>query len=133
MTEYKSYYWAMQVHEDWRDESDDTCATFVSPKIGGALQVSAARNSNGPATDGDLRDFAQEHFDAGAPMTEVTVGDFQGYYLHYGIDEFYQRQWWLRNSDTIVMITYTCDAQSRGVDDPEVDVMVATLERKEEA
>jgi hypothetical protein len=123
----------MQVHDNWQDESDDTCATFISPKVGGALQVSAARNSDGPATDDDLRDFAQEHFDAGAPIAEVIVGGFRGYYLHCGMDEFYQRQWWLRNVDTVVMITYTCDARNRGVDDSEIDSMVVTLERKEEA
>ena len=123
----------MYIREDWIEQSDNTSATFVSPGVEGAFQVSVARNSEGPATDDDLREFAQEHFDAGAPMTQVKIGEFEGYYLHYGFDDMYQRQWWLRSVDTVVMVTYTCNHADRGIDDHAVDEMVSSLQRIENA
>ena len=129
MNEYRSHYWSMRIREDWSEQSDETFATFLSPGVEGALQVSAARNSKGSATDDDLRDFAQEHFDANAPIAQVEVGEFKGYYLHYRFEDVYQRQWWLRSVNTVVMITYTCSHTDRGVDDQATDEMVASLQR----
>ena len=119
----------MGLPDDWGGEQDDTCTSMFSESGVGALQVSAARNSNGPATDDDLRDFAKEHLDAGAPIKPLTCGAFTGFYLHYSTDDMYQRQWWLRCGDTVVLATYTSDLEEKGKEDAVVDGILNTLQR----
>jgi hypothetical protein len=129
MNEFNSEWWSVRLPDDWQTEQDDTCASIFSESGVGALQVSAARNSNGPATDDDLRDFAKEHLDSGAPIKPVTCGAFTGFYLHFSMDDIYQRQWWLRSDDTVVLATYTSDLKDKGKEDTVVDGVLNTLTR----
>jgi hypothetical protein len=92
MFQFNSEWWSVQLPDDWSTEQDDTCTSMFSESRVGALQLSGARNSNGPATDDDLRDFAKEHLDTGAPVKAVKCGAFTGFYLHYSVDDMYQRQ-----------------------------------------
>ena len=129
-SEYASEWWSVELPAGWTSEEVPECTEFFADSGVGALQLSAARNSNGPATDGDLRDFAKEHLDAGAPVKSVRCGTFTGFYLHYSMGDIYQRQWWLRCADTIVMATYTCDSEHKNKEDTVVDSILSTLQRK---
>lgn len=129
MNEFNSEWWSVQIPDDWIVEQDDTCTSVFSESGVGALQLSAARNSNGPATDDDLRDFAKEHLDASAPIKPLACGAFTGFYLHYSTDDLYQRQWWLRSGDTVVLATYTSDLEDAGKEYALVDSILKTLKR----
>jgi hypothetical protein len=129
MTEFKSNWWSLQIPTDWHAEEDDVCVTFnTEPEIG-ALQVSAARNDSGPATDDDLLDFAQEHIEAGAKISETAFGAFTGFYFHYPDEEFYSREWFLRCDNTVVFVTYTCGLELKGQEDTIVDGILTTLKK----
>ena len=130
MNQFNSEWWSVQLPDDWGVEQDDTCTSMFSESGVGALQVSAARNSNGPATDDDLRDFAKVHLDAGAPIKPILCGAFTGFYFHYSIDNSYQRQWWLRCDDTVVLATYTSNLEDKGKEDAVVDGIISTLQKK---
>ena len=129
MHQFRSEYWSVELPDNWAAEQEDTFTSIYSEL--GALQLSAARNSNGPATDADLLDFAKEHLDAGAPIKPVTCGAFSGFYLHYAMDDMYRRQWWLRSDDTVVLATYTSDLEDKGTEDPVVNGILETLTRNE--
>lgn len=131
MHQFRSKYWSVELPDDWTAEQEDTFTSIYSESGLGALQLSAARNSNGPATDADLRDFANEHLDAGAPIKPVTCGAFTGFYLHYSMDDMYRRQWWLRSDDTVVLATYTSVLEDKGKEDPAVNGILETLTRNE--
>lgn len=118
----------MQIPKGWNAERDNVCATITANPEVGALQISAARNEEGPATDEDLLEFAEKHVKAGAKLKEVSLGKLTGFYLHYSDDEFYSREWWLRNSHTVVLVTYTTELEQRGQEDSVVDQILATLE-----
>jgi len=104
--------------------------TIFSDSGVGAIQVSASRNNDGPVTDADLRDFAKEHLDAGAKTKDVRCGDFSGFYIHFGTDDMYQRQWWLRRGDTMVLVTYTSAPENKGTEESVVDTIVASLKQR---
>ncbi len=128
--EYTAEWWSVQLPTDWSSEKQPECTAFFADAGIGALQLSAARNTSSPATDDDLRDFAKEHLDAGAPIKPVTCGAFTGFYLHYSIDDTYQRQWWLRCDDTVVLATYTCDLDMKENEDAIVDSVLSTLKKR---
>ena len=129
MSQFNSEWWSVELPDDWSAEQDDICVSMFSESGIGALQLSAARNSNGPATDDDLRDFAKEHLDAGAPIKPLTCGAFTGFYFQHSIGGTYQRQWWLRCDDTVVLGTYTSDLEDRGKENAVVDSILDTLQK----
>ena len=130
MSEFKSAWWSLQLPDDWSSEAEPDCTAFFADSGGGALQLSAARNSNGPATDDDLREFAAEHYDAGAPIQSVVCGAFTGFYLQHSRPGGYQRQWWLRSGDTVVLATWTSDPNQKGNEDAVVDTILKTLKKQ---
>jgi hypothetical protein len=130
MSEYKSNWWTVQLPSDWSAEAEPKCTAFFADSGGGALQLSAARNSIGPVTDDDLREFAAEHLDRGAPIKTISCGDFTGFYLHYSMPSGYQRQWWLRCGDTIVFATWTSDIDQKGNEDAVVNSILDTLKKQ---
>ena len=131
MHHFRSEYWSVELPDGWSVEEGDTCTSIFSESAVGALQLSAARNSNGPATDADLRNFAKEHLDAGALIKPVTCGAFTGFYLHYSMDDMYRREWWLRSDDTVLLATYTSNLEDKGTEDPVVNRILETLTRNE--
>lgn len=128
MKTFSSTWWSVQVPETWVVEQDEECVAFTaSPEIG-VLQLSAARNENGLATDEDLLEFAEEHISSGAKLTSVNIGKLSGFYLQYSDGEFHCREWWLRSGNTVVFVTYTADLELSGQEDPVVDQILTTLE-----
>ena len=127
MKTFKTSWWSVQVPEEWEIEEDDVCTTITATPHIGALQISSARNDNGPATDEDLLDFAEEHVKAGAKLREAHVGNLSGFYIHYSDDEFYSREWWLRRGNTVVFVTYTTELSLRGQEDVVIDQILTTL------
>lgn len=119
----------MQIPTGWHAEKDEVCTTFTSEPEIGALQVSSARNDIGPATDDDLLDFAREHIEAGAKLQATACGAFTGYYHRYSDDDFYNREWWLRCGETVVLVTYTCELELKGREDSVVDSILTSLKR----
>ncbi len=131
MKTYKSNWWSIILPDVWETEEDEACATFAPQSRDCALQMSAARNSNGLATDDDLRDFASDHIEAGAPIKPIICGEFSGFYLHYSDDDTYQREWWLRCHDTVVLVSYGCDIGDKGKNNDIVNSIIESLHREE--
>jgi hypothetical protein len=130
MKTYSSEWWSIQFPEDWQAAGGESAVGFFSERGVGAVQVSAARNDNGPVTDADMREFAKEYLEVGAKMKDVICGDFTGFYFHFGTNDMYQRQWWLRHDDVMVLVTYTSAPEHKGIEDATVDRIVASLRRK---
>lgn len=128
MKKFKSNWWSLQIPDGWNAERDEVCTTFTAKPEIGSLQISSARNDNGPATDDDLLEFAEEHIEAGAKLTEAKVGSLTGFYLGYTDEDFYCREWWLRRGKTVVFVTYTTEIEQRGQEDLVVDQILTTLE-----
>ena len=129
MNQFNSEWWSICLPDDWTIEQDNTCITMFSESGFGALQISASCNNNGSATDDDLREFAQEHIDAGASLEPIICGEFTGFYLHYSIEEVYQREWWLRCGNTVVLATYTSDIEDKGNEDKNMNNILNTLKK----
>ena len=128
MKTFKTSWWSVKFPDGWCAKPDDDCTTITANPEVGALQISAARNDNGPAIDEDLLEFAEDHVKAGAKLRDVTLGMLSGFYIHYSDDEFYCREWWLRSGNTVLLVTYTTELEHRGQEDSAIDQILTTLE-----
>ena len=118
--------WALVVPEGWRAQHEPACATLVGPDDIGAFQVSAYfRESD--VLDGDLRDFASEHLDAGVQPTATRAGDFTGFEIAFSDSESCWRHWYLRNGRQMLFVTYNCDLDQKGTEDGPVLEILGSL------
>lgn len=111
--------WSLVVPPNWRAWHDTECATLVADEEIGALQISAAFKDT-DVTDDDLREFASDHLEAGAKSRPVSVGEFVGFEICCGDDDTFWRQWYLRNGQQMLFVTYNCALESRGIEDTAV-------------
>jgi hypothetical protein len=102
-----SSWWSIEVPTGWSADYDEDCTTLTADIPLGALQISATRKDAGPITDDELREFAQEHIEAGAKLRPATYGNLSGFGVRYSDEEYSYQEWWLRTGQTMVFITYT--------------------------
>lgn len=118
--------WSLQVPTEWRAWHDEECATLTGPDDIGALQISAAFKEF-EVLDADLRDFASKHLDAGAKPKPAQFGDFLGFEIFFREGDSFWRHWYLRNRKQMLLVTYNCDLNCRGVEDVAICEALASL------
>lgn len=123
---FKGTSWRVELPDGWDSWRDPECDAMVPPTDLGVLQISAARNMHGPATDQDLLDLMERNEQEAA--TRVDVGGFVGYYCAIVEDGTHWRRWVLRHDDMAVFVTYNCDVQDAGRENRDIDEVLATLQ-----
>ena len=118
--------WSIEPPAGWSAWPDAECATMVAEPDVGALQISAAFKESDVSHE-DLLDFASEHIDAGARPVEVAAGTFKGITFCYGDEESHWQRWYLRDGHQMLLVTYNCAADCRGVEDKVVGEALKTL------
>jgi hypothetical protein len=103
---FNGIWWSVELPQRWRGEGDERCATFQAEPPLGALQISAARKDVGMVTDDDLRDFAAERISKGIELQKTQWGSFVGLVTQYSKRGYFWREWWLRESNLLVYVTY---------------------------
>lgn len=122
--------WELVVLPTWSSESNQECECIFRPDGVGVLQISSARK-NCDVTDEDLKGFATAENGVSSGPSPVQLGDFVGLELSKSLENAYWRMWFLRNRDLTLFATYTCDPPDKGIEDPEVEQMLATLRVKD--
>lgn len=90
--------------------------------------VLSMRSYAGPAVVGPdaLRNLT--NLPLATPLTLQRWGKFEGYQYEYVEAVSFYRQWWLANENTLLVITYRCDAELSGLETAAVDRMVSSLD-----
>lgn len=118
--------WSISLLPGWIGEHEEECSTIYHPEGVGALQISAYTKVT-PVTDEDLREFTEEHIEAGAKLSPVQAGEFTGHTIAFGIDGTFWQYWYLRNASTMLLVTYHCDEDERNHELEQIKSMVTTL------
>ena len=118
--------WSVQIPEGWTGQHDPECATIVGDRDVGALQISVAFKDT-VVFDTDLREFAEEHLEAGAKTRSVQLGDFVGFAIAFSKEDSFWKHWYLRNGKQALLVTYICSLGDRGVEDAAVNMILSTL------
>lgn len=124
--------WSIEVPDGWSAVDEEEYATFQADGEAqvGALQISAY-HKDGPVTNEDLEEFAEEHLSAGAIPTPVEHPTFEGFGIAYEADEEFWTEWYLRDADQMLYITYTCPVNDQDAEQEVIADMLGTLEPAE--
>ena len=118
--------WSLKLLDGWQGKIDGVCVTLSSEENVGVIQISAAIKPT-QVTDNDLYDFAAEPIRDGAKTNNVQFGAFVGFEITFSFDDYFFRMWYLRHERQLLLITYICDLKKHGVEDEDIQKMLATL------
>ena len=105
--------WEVELPPDRLGEHTEDCSTIYRPGGVGAFQISSCFN-NGPVTESDLKDLAQEHIDSGAKPRKAEAGAFDGITIALSIDGEFCQFWYVARDNTVRIITYNRDEADIG-------------------
>jgi hypothetical protein len=126
-------WWSLPISDEWQTETDeDTIIIFDQDGVG-SLEFSVLEFDEGDVTADDLQEVALHIIAAGIEGVAAECGVWRGLRFEYVNDDYFCRDWLLRYQQKILVISYTCDLEDRGLDDAAVDQMLGDLRGYAEA
>jgi hypothetical protein len=115
--------WSLLLPDEWFAE-DDEDGIFIGDRDGvGVLQISELRRDASVGASA----LQEELLDPGVRWGAITCGSFTGMCGNFEEEGMALREWVLRCDDLVLLITYSCDREHRGLDDAAVDELLGTL------
>lgn len=125
-------WWALPVSDEWHTETDGGTVIISDQDDVGSLELTVLElDMINPGAE-DLRELAAQVVPPGIDSKQVRCGQWQGILFEYS-DEDFCRDWFLHDQHCILLISYTCALEHRGMDDAAVDQMLAELQAGGEA
>ena len=127
MRQLETQWWVIELPSEWSAEQEDD-SILISDEDGvGTIEITTLQKQDGVVDDAEVRRFTgevEEQFGAGEP---TELAGLTGYYFEYPYEDEAVREWYLGGGDLLVLITYCCDADQKGLDDVAVDSILDTL------
>ena len=127
MRAVESQWWIIELPEEWEAEQDEETIIISDEDGVGDIEITTLEKESGDVSDAELKDYTadlQKQFGEGKP---VTVAELQGYYFSYLQAGDAVREWYLRCDKLLLLITYSCDEDNKGMDDGAVDDILSTI------
>ncbi len=126
-------WWSLPIGEEWQTETDeDTIIIFDEDGVG-SLEFTVLEFDEGDVTAEDLQEVAGHIIPAGNESVAAECGAWRGLGFEYTDDDIFCRDWLLRCQQKILLVSYTCELENRGLDDAAVDQMLGDLRGYDEA
>ena len=126
-TAYRSEWWSVELPLGWIGYRGEECSTFQTQPPLGALQISAARKSDGPITDGDLQEFGAARVGPETELQESGFGAFTGFTARYRKDGLRWQEWWFRSGHLLVYVTYNVRQEDEPIEQAAISSILESL------
>jgi hypothetical protein len=126
MSKFAGTNWEIDLLPEWVGEHEEDCSTIYHPNSVGALQISAY-SKDSEVTEEDLKNFANEHIQAGANVSPANAGEFKGFTLAFGVENEFWQHWYVSSGNKALFITYNCEAHDKDHEISYIKEMVASL------
>lgn len=127
MNVLETEWWTMALPPEWWAEAEGESILVGDRDEVGCIEISTLKRESGEFGTSEVENIALEDAAEGALFTPVTLGDFTGLTSSYEEEGVGVREWCVANGDLLLFITYSCDADNRGMDDAAVDELLDTL------
>lgn len=119
-------HWSMPLPDEWQSELDDDTVVIFDQDEVSTLELSMVELDGGEVELPDLEELASELVPQGVSGQTVELGDFAGLLFEYE-DEDYCRDWLLAHDSRVLLVSYTCEPDHRGMDDAAVNELLSEL------
>ncbi|MBT8138544.1 MAG: hypothetical protein KJP25_02155 [Gammaproteobacteria bacterium] len=120
-------WWCLDIPDEWRAEEEEGCIVIVDPDEVGELCITVLRREQGEVDSHSLRELSAELREQGHAPQPASVAGLSGDYFSYRNAGESWREWFLAQDDTLVVISYCCDAENETIDAAVVDEMLETF------
>lgn len=127
MNVLETEWWTMALPPEWWAEAEGDSILVGDRDQVGCIEISTLRREAGAFGEAEVQGIAMEDAEDGALFAPATLGDFSGFTSAYEEEGAAVREWCVASGDLLLFITYSCDADNRGMDDAAVDELLDTL------
>jgi hypothetical protein len=120
-------WWSLPITDEWQTETDDDTIIISDQDGVGSIEFTVLEFDEGDVTAEDLQHVAGNIIPAGYEGAAAECGAWQGLCFEYVDNDFFCRDWLLQCRQKILLVSYTCDLEDRGLDDAAVDQMLGDL------
>ncbi len=120
-------WWSLPIGDEWHYEMDGDTVIISDADGVGSLEFTVLEVDGDAYCQGALDELAAELV-PGAETSPVQCGDWRGNYASHVEDGASCRDWLLGCRQWVLLVSYTCALEHRGMDDAAVDQMLAELQ-----
>ena len=126
-------FWSLPLSEEWQTETDeDTIIVFDEDGVG-SLEFTVLEFDDGEPGPQDLDALAQQIIPDGIAGVAAECGAWRGLRFEYVEDEDCCRDWLLLCQQKVLLVSYTCELDDRGMDDGAIDEILSDLRGRDES
>lgn len=120
--------WSLPIGDEWQYEIDGDTVIISDADGVGSLELTVLEVEGDASDPGALDGLAAELVPGAEHPTPVQCGDWRGNYVSHVEDGAACRDWVLGCRQWVLLVSYTCALENRGMDDAAVDQMLAELQ-----
>ena len=127
MNTLETEWWTLALPPEWWAEAEGETVLIGDRDGVGCIEISTLCKERGEFDAATIATLAREGADATLDWEATTFGEFSGLGSALTEDDSAIRQWYVASGPLLLFITYSCEAQHRGLDDAAVDELLDTL------
>lgn len=130
MRSVESDWWIIDLPEEWEAEQDEETIVISDPDGVGVLEITALGRDEAEVA-GSLEAAGRDLLPPDAATQRCRLAGLDALYCTYTEDEAAVRDWLALSDDLLLLVTYSCGMDDRGLDDAIIDEILQTLELKQ--
>ena len=127
MNVLETEWWTLVLPPEWWADSEEDSILIGDRDDVGCIEISTLHKEEGEFSRRELQDIASEEAEQEIAWQSAALGEFSGLCGSFMEDDVAIREWYVAHDDMLLFITYSCDAENRGMDDAAVDALLETL------
>lgn len=127
MNVLETEWWSLALPPEWWADTDEESILIADRDEVGCIEISTLHKEQGDFDAEQVRRIAGEESAGTEDWRKVDLGDFRGFSGSFMEEGVAIREWYVSHGPLLLFITYSCDAENRGMDDAAVDELLDTL------
>ncbi len=127
MNVLETEWWTMALPPEWWAESEGDSILVGDRDEVGCIEISTLHRDSGEFGQEEVLRIAEQESVQALAWEQAALGDFRGVASRYVEEDSAIREWYVADGALLLFITYSCDVDNAGMDDPAVDELLDTL------
>ncbi len=127
MNVLETEWWSLALPPEWWAETEEESIVIGDRDGVGCIEISTLHRDSGEFESAEIGEIAAAEGYAGGDWRSAQFGDFRGVGTDFLEDETAVLEWFVASGPRLLYITYSCDAEHRGMDDAAVREILDTL------
>jgi hypothetical protein len=125
----KSKWFTLKYPDTWGFEISEECTSFFRKTSGyGVLQVSSYRTVVHESAESNLREYLEDEGIESNVDFMIQQDGQQMAFSEFKNDDGFTKVWFIVGNNILLFITYMCDVVDIGKEDPDINIIVSSVQ-----